>query len=109
MCDLREVYWEQGFEEGLTKGEAIGIKKGEAIGLTKGEAIGLKRGEAIGIKKGEAMGLKRGEAIGLTKAIAILLKLNYEDTFILSKICETFDVSQTEALDFLNAVKAGTE
>ena len=65
MCDLRDVYREQGIEEGLTK--------------------------------------------GLMKAIAILLKLNYEDTFILSKICETFDVSQTEALDFLNAVKAGTE
>ena len=81
MCDLREVYREQGIEEGLTKGEAIGIKKGEAIGLTK----------------------------AIKKAIAILLKLNYEDTFILSKICETFDVSQTEALDFLNAVKAGTE
>ena len=97
MCDLRDVYREQGIEEGLTKGEAIGIKKGEAIGIKKGEAIGIKKGEAIGLTK------------GIKKAIAILLKLNYEDTFILSKICETFDVSQTEALDFLNAVKAGTE
>ena len=89
MCDLREVYREQGIEEGLTKGEAIGIKKGEAIGIKKGEAIGLTK--------------------GIKKAIKLLLELDYEDTFILSKICETFDVSQTEALDFLNAVKAGTE
>ena len=78
MCDLRDVYREQGVEEGLTKGEAIGIKKGEAIGLTK----------------------------GIKKAIKLLLELDYEDTFILSKICEMYNISQTEALEYLNAIKA---
>ena len=54
-------------------------------------------------------GFEEGFTKGIKKAIAILLKLNYEDTFILTKVCETFHVSQDEASGYLNAIKASTE
>ena len=68
------------------------------------EQAGFKRGEERGRKIGEKIGEKRGEERIILKAASNMKKLHQTDDCVIESLMTLFDLSQTEAKDYLSKI-----
>ena len=61
MCEVSNLIFMEGKNEGIAEGKAAGIAEGKAAGIAEGKAAGIAEGKAAGIAEGIAEGEVKGE------------------------------------------------
>ena len=71
MCEVSNLIFmegkNEGIAEGMAKGKAAGIAEGRAAGIAEGIAEGKAAGIAEGIAEGKAAGIAEGKAVGIAE------------------------------------------